>query len=226
MKHGTKIMIMVFIVIAITAGMLSGQGNEWGNNRGQTGTGNSISGYPVEDLSAREKAGLLQMYEEEKLARDVYNVLFVRWGLSVFSNIARSEQTHIDAIKQLLEKYDLPVDIQKPGEFSNQELAVLYDELTRKGEASIQDALMVGATIEDLDIFDLDRFIKESDNTDIKIVYNNLQKGSRNHLRSFYSQLQNYGITYSAMYISTGYLEKVISTGKERGGITDPEFVF
>ena len=45
-------------------------------------------------------------------------------------------------------------------------------------------------------------------------------------MRSFYAQLQKYGISYTATYISDEYLEKILSTDKEQGGISDPDFVF
>ena len=47
------------------------------------------------------------MREEEKLARDVYAALYTKWNIGIFSNIGESEQTHMDAILQLLNKYNL-----------------------------------------------------------------------------------------------------------------------
>jgi hypothetical protein len=54
-------------------------------------------------LRDAEISGLLLMREEEKLARDVYKYLGERWNLRVFSNIANSEQTHMDQMAYLLE---------------------------------------------------------------------------------------------------------------------------
>jgi hypothetical protein len=228
MKQVAKIMAVVLILATMTAGTLPGQGKGRGNNGtgGRPGTVYSLAEYPAGEISEAEKAGLLLMYEEEKLARDVYNTLYEKRGLPIFENIALSEQTHIDAVKQLLERYGLDTDIQEPGEFTNSELSALFSKLTRKGAENIESALSVGVTIEDLDIDDLRRLIRETDNEDIKVVYNNLQKGSRNHLRSFNSQLEKYGVVYDATYITSEYLEKIISTEKEKGGITDPYFVF
>ena len=58
-------------------------------------------------LSETEIAGLVLMREEEKLARDVYITLGEKWGIRIFTNIANSEQTHTDAVKVLLDRYDL-----------------------------------------------------------------------------------------------------------------------
>jgi hypothetical protein len=59
------------------------------------------------NLNANEKATLLYMQEEEKLAHDVYVTLSAHWGLPIFQNISQSEQTHMDAIKALIKRYRL-----------------------------------------------------------------------------------------------------------------------
>ncbi|MDK2464101.1 MAG: DUF2202 domain-containing protein, partial [Candidatus Korarchaeota archaeon] len=62
-----------------------------------------VNSIPLGDLAEEEIQGLLYMREEEKLARDVYLTLYEKWGLPIFQNIARSEQTHMDAVKTLLD---------------------------------------------------------------------------------------------------------------------------
>ncbi|MEA1940422.1 MAG: DUF2202 domain-containing protein, partial [Candidatus Caldatribacteriota bacterium] len=59
------------------------------------------------NLDETEKEGLLLMREEEKLARDVYLNLYEKWNLKTFYNIAQSEKTHMEAIKTLLDRYDI-----------------------------------------------------------------------------------------------------------------------
>ena len=68
----------------------------------------SLAAIPSESLSETELSGLQFMREEEKLARDVYSTLYEKWGLPIFSNIAQSEQTHTEAVRDLLEKYNQP----------------------------------------------------------------------------------------------------------------------
>ena len=58
-------------------------------------------------LTEEEATSLQFMREEEKLARDTYLVLYEEWGLTVFENIAASEQQHTDTIESLLEQYAL-----------------------------------------------------------------------------------------------------------------------
>ncbi len=179
----------------------------------------ALASLPAETLTAEEKVDLLFMREEEKLARDVYQTLYEKWNLPIFSNIAQSEQTHTEAIRDLLEKYNLtdPVTKDEVGVFQNEELQALYTSLSEKGLRSEIDALTVGATIEDLDIKDLVGAIARTDNQDIKLVYENLMRGSRNHLRAFTRQLTARGEKYEPQYISTDEYQTITSSNTERG---------
>ncbi|NOY10987.1 MAG: DUF2202 domain-containing protein [Archaeoglobi archaeon] len=177
-----------------------------------------VNQLPVQQLSVEERSGILYMREEEKLARDVYQALYDKWGLRIFENIARSEQTHMDAVKALIDKYGLE-DPAKDGygEFTNPEFQKLYDELVKTGEKSEVDALKVGALIEEIDIVDLKERLSQTDNEDVKLVYENLMKGSRNHLRAFVSNLEKYGEEYEPHYLSKEEFEQIISTPMETG---------
>ncbi len=180
-----------------------------------------INSLPYQEISEAEKQALLHMREEEKLARDVYRTLYERWELRVFSNIAASEQRHMDAVKILLLKYNIedPVKDDSVGVFSNPEMTKLYEELVAKGLQSPADALMVGATIEDLDIYDLQKCLLKVDNTDIVFVFSNLKKGSENHIRAFTRILKNqYGITYKAQYITQEELDLILSSDSNGPG--------
>nr|3Q4O_A Chain A, Uncharacterized protein MJ0754 [Methanocaldococcus jannaschii DSM 2661]3Q4Q_A Chain A, Uncharacterized protein MJ0754 [Methanocaldococcus jannaschii DSM 2661]3Q4R_A Chain A, Uncharacterized protein MJ0754 [Methanocaldococcus jannaschii DSM 2661] len=176
-------------------------------------------GSHMQPISEEEKEGLIEMREEEKLARDVYLTLYNKWKLQIFKNIAESEQTHMDAVKYLLEKYNIPDPVKNDsiGVFSNPKFEELYKKLVEKGDKSEVDALKVGATIEDLDIADLEKWINKTDNEDIKFVYENLMKGSRNHMRAFVRMLNNYGSNYTPQYISKEEYEEIISSSTERG---------
>jgi hypothetical protein len=174
---------------------------------------------PKEPLNSDEQATLLFMREEEKLARDVYTSLYSKWQINVFSNISSSEQTHMDAILLLLNKYNLPdpVGNNPAGVFTNSILQHLFNQLTIQGSVGSLDALKVGATIEDLDIYDLKTALTKADNQDIRLVYENLMKGSRNHLRSFYSTILGAGGTYTPQYITQAEFDAIINSPMETG---------
>ncbi len=182
--------------------------------------GSIIDTMPKEKLSKAEINGLLQMREEEKLARDVYEALYDRWHLTIFKNISLSEDRHTNTIAKMIKKYNLKDPIKKDvrGKFESKEMQKLYDALVAQGSKSLKDAIIVGATVEDLDIYDLQKLIKETDNKDVKLVYENLMKGSRNHLRSFVYQLKREGVSfYKAQYLNQEEVNKILATPQERG---------
>ncbi|HOY95328.1 MAG TPA: DUF2202 domain-containing protein, partial [Catalimonadaceae bacterium] len=178
-----------------------------------------INAYPKEPLSADETASLLMMREEEKLAHDVYMALGNKWGTNIYSNIASSEQSHTNAVLTLIQKYNLtdPVGSNPAGVFRDSTLQTLYNQLVAKGSLTALDGFKIGATIEDLDIYDLNNWSSKTDNQDIRFVYQNLTKGSRNHLRSFYSQITGSGGSYTAQYLTQSELEAIINSPKETG---------
>lgn len=178
-----------------------------------------IASLPLEPLNDAEKSSLLFMREEEKLARDVYDYLYLKWSLQIFDNISTSEQTHMDAILELLNRYELedPAKQDESGSFVNSDLQELYTDLTKVGTTSIVDALKVGAAIEEIDILDLKKALDaDVDNQDITMVYENLMKGSRNHLRSFVKTLGNQGVIYQPQYLTKEEYDAIINSDMER----------
>jgi hypothetical protein len=160
---------------------------------------------PAGDLSVDEIADLLFMREEEKLARDVYLTLYDQWQMPVFHNIAASEAAHMEALLVLINKYGL-VDSaagKDLGVFTDPSLQTLYDQLIADGSESLSGALLVGATIEEIDIRDLQGSLAQTANADIVPVYQNLLAGSENHLRAFVSSLERQtGEVYQPQYLS------------------------
>ena len=146
-------------------------------------------------LTEAEQNDLQFMREEEKLSRDVYNHLFEIWGSPLFSSIAISEQRHMDAVLNLLNKYTIsdPAAGNAAGVFTSEPLQLLYDQLVAEGEVSEIAAIQVGITIEETDIADLEAAISATTMSDIARVYSNLLKGSRNHLSAFINNLEALG---------------------------------
>ena len=173
----------------------------------------------AQSLNKQEIQGIMLMREEEKLARDVYWYLYEKWGLRTFYNIYNSEQIHMDAVKTLIIKYNLtdPVKNDQFGSFANEELKKLYDELTDNGNKSQADAIYIGLMIEELDISDLQKLLNNTDNKNIILVYENLLKGSRNHLRAFNNQAEKYRINYQTKYITYKEFHEIVSSPQEKG---------
>jgi hypothetical protein len=177
---------------------------------------NSTSG---QALDAGETAGITYLREEEKLAHDVYAKLYAKWGLHPFSKILQSEERHFESIKLLLDRYKLPDPAANNpiGVFSDEGLQILYGDLIKQGESSPKAALWAGATIEDLDIRDLEKAIATTDNEDLKLVYGNLLRGSKNHLRAFIGWLESAGENYQAQFISSASLSEILASSKQAG---------
>ncbi len=226
MKRLVSIGLVLVVVSLIGVGIGVAKGGPTGDvdKSDYVNVSNLIADMPKGTLTDEEVKSLVQMREEEKLARDVYLTLADKWNLPVFSNIAKSEQTHTDAIKALLDRYGIedPVKDDAVGVFTSDKLQKLYNDLVEEGSKSLMDALKVGATVEDLDIKDLEEFLKIVEgNDDIKIVYQNLMKGSRNHLRAFVRDIDREGGTYTPQFISKEEFEKIISSDWERGPVDE-----
>ena len=139
------------------------------------------------DLDEDEIKHLLFTREEEKMARDVYRVLYEKWGNPIFANIIESEQNHMDAMANLLAFYgiDDPVTNDETGVFKDTVIKDLYESLISRGLNTEIDAILVGAYIEEFDILDIWAAYDETDEERIQKVYQNLYEGSYNHLQAF-----------------------------------------
>jgi hypothetical protein len=178
----------------------------------------TVIGLPKENLEDDEKARVLFIREEEKLAYDVYKTLYDRYGVRVFQNIPNSELSHMEAMLSIIRKYELPdpMDSNPIGIFKDIDLQRLYGDLVADGNKSLLAAYQVGAKIEELDIMDLNKSISVTNNRDIRLVYDFLNKGSRNHLRSFYKNILELNGTYKPIFISQSEFDAIVNSPMER----------
>jgi hypothetical protein len=189
------------------------------NGNGQNGEQVYLPPASTTELSADETAALLFMREEEKLAHDVYSTLYAAWGLPVFQNISQSEDTHTEAVKTLLDRYQLnDPAVSEIGVFTNQDLQALYNQLIARGSQSLSEALKVGTAIEEIDILDLQMRLAQTDHVDIQQVFDNLMKGSYNHLQAFVSTLNTQtGEVYAPQYLSAQDYQTIIGASTAAG---------
>ena len=153
-----------------------------------------------QDVSAVEIDLLEKQYEEEMMANELYMSFYDMYGIETFKNIAESEAKHMEAVKALLDRYDIEV----PTNYNH--IQDLYDSLKESGSKSAFDALEVWVKIEFVDIDDIVKAIKATDNEDIKVVLTNIGWGSYNHLRGFLKAIDNNGYETELDY--TPYLEE------------------
>ncbi len=139
-------------------------------------------------MTEEQKDMLFFIYQEEKVARDVYITLGnIYTDENTFASIQLSEQRHIDSARGLCEKYEVSidgVDEDSIGNFVLPVLQELYDTCVSEGEKSLLDALKVGELIEITDIDDLEH-ASVGMPEDVVNVFENLKEGSLSHLDAF-----------------------------------------
>lgn len=172
-------------------------------------TTNPITG---QSITEDDKEALLFMLEEEKLARDTYFYLDSVWSINTFANIKQSEQQHMDAVENLIKSYSISYQIAPMGVFQDTSLQNFYNQFIADGVQSKINALTIGATIEDLDIVDLGEFIAKTDNQNLIAVFQNLECGSKNHLRSFVKDIVNEGATYTPQFLTQTDYDLIINS--------------
>lgn len=184
----TKTFLKVVTVIALLAigfflftpsGIVSanfeprrGPGGPGGNGGlyGQSSTG----GYAITSLSPAEADGLQQAILEEYGALNLYNSVIAQFGdVYPFTQIARSEQQHVNVLVRQADKYGVQVP-------ANPGLAAApgFNTLAEACQAG------VAAEIADAELYDELKLV--TTNASLIQVYNNLQSASLdNHLPAF-----------------------------------------
>lgn len=180
---------------------------------GSDGSGQTAS------VPVAEADSLAFMREEERLAHDVYAVAASTWTQPIFGNIRDSETTHTLAVKSLLDARGLPDPLEglPEGRFRTPALQALYDALSVASRASYERALQVGAEIEELDIRDIGLQKAVVSDAAIVAVYDQLLRGSRNHLRAFDGALARAGATYEPKYITRAEYDAIVGSETETG---------
>jgi hypothetical protein len=164
-------------------------------------------------LSKTEAESLIKLREEEMLAHDVYLAFSELYSVPVFRNISKSEMVHTEAVKTLIDRYELedPALEHETGKFTDPHFQELYTELVERGSSALEEAILVGLLIEDLDIADLEIALEtEIKSEDIKLVYENLLRGSQNHMKAFYAHASGRDLDYTPVYISSERFMEII----------------
>lgn len=181
-----------------------------------------VSGLPASVLSDDLKHTLSYMWNEEKLAKDVYFALNAIHPLNQLGNIASNSETqHQSLMEALLKKYNLSVwEPANPeagfsstalgsiaaGRYTDPSLQGLYEILYAKGAASSRDSLEVGCMVEVTDVNDLDRDIAFADSApDVKAIFELLRTGSYRHYWAFDRGLKVTGVAEGCCSLGADY---------------------
>lgn len=172
-----------------------------------------LASYDAEPLSINEVQSLIRVVWAEKLLHDLAYELGERYDLVYMKDIARSEQTHLDAMNSLFVRYELSSRLvgYSRGEYGDAAMKTYYDSLLLKAMESESLALvqMQRGLESDLEILESDRGL--IDNKDVGLVYDNLMRGTRNHMRVLHRKMVAMGAKYEPTMVKADYLELVNS---------------
>jgi hypothetical protein len=201
----------ILVASAIITGCM-GNGNSYNNAQrgyGYNQNNNSMKKYPSSSISSSVKSSLAYMYEEERLAKEVYLAIYQKQPIRQLSKIASNSETrHIEAVKDLAQKYGVKTSLQQVGRYQNSHIQSLFNQLYHKGIRSKKDALEVGCIVEVTDINDLDRYISQAQRAgadDVLQTYDFLRKGSYNHYWAFDRGLKQLGISNGCCSLGDKY---------------------
>ena len=216
----------ILILSVATTLLLAGNGShgQHSNSSQQTMQDTPLIGTSV--LNDEQKHTLAYMWNEEKLAKDIYLAIDEVNPHHTLYNIAtRAESRHQAAVETLVAAYDLNItnlvdysdsyseaelSAMAPGEFGISELQTLYETLYLKGIQSTQDALEVGCLVEVTDINDLDHDIEIAEGApDVVNVFEHLREGSYAHYWAFDNALKGIGISDGCCVLGDEYCKTV-----------------
>jgi hypothetical protein len=178
----------------------------------------------VPELTDAQKYTLAYMWNEEKLAKEIYLALYGVWEgqtVTLYNIATQSETRHIAAVEGLVEAYDINItnldDYNEsyseaelralaPGEYAIPELQELYDTLYIEGSSSEQQALEVGCKVEVRDIADLNESIAiASGIDDLVSTFELLRLQSYQHYKEISDTLKSMGVTEGCCILGDGY---------------------
>lgn len=153
--------------------------------------GEGCTGYtalaPRGTLTTAQKSTLARMAEEEKLARDLYTGFADRYGAPLFERITAAENSHLTAVRTLLDRYDVtdPTAGKATGDFTDPAVRATYDRYLKQGDGSLTAALNTGHKVEADEITALHHALTGLKAPDARQIYGNLLAASERHEEAF-----------------------------------------
>ncbi len=207
-------------VFVLTAGVLAarppggGCGPGPGNGCNGVCTAQTGSTAPLV-LSDAARAALQFQVDEERMAGELYLALGEKHAARPFRNIPRAEARHRELLQNLAARAGLPAPaVTATGCYETAVIQARYDALLERGQASLIDALRVGALVEEQDIADLRALAATTDHPEMLAAIAALQRGSQHHLRAFVRNLRARGVDYEAQVLPPAEVARLISAGR------------
>lgn len=184
-----KIKYSLIMMVFISTFVLTMIGCSYNDKVEETITGNStedemklsLEGYGAKGALTDKELSLADMLmysaQDEYIARAEYEAIIKEFDvIRPYSNIMRSEETHLDSLRDIYETYN----IEFPPDISKEQLII---------PTTLLEAAKIGVQAEIDNIAMYEEFLKHDLPEDIKDVFNTLMKGSINHLKAFQIQV-------------------------------------
>ena len=165
-------------------------------------------------LSETQKTHLVTLYEEEKLAHDLYSEFYDATGFTPFSHHTEAEAKHMGLVDDVLQLYNITRPDLGHGLFENEGYQYSYNEWLSQGLADSVHTCYIAAYIEEMDILDLIDGIKIAETAEIKNLYETLKAGSENHLRAYHKFLKmEFNIDLQPQLMDQEMFDEIIASG-------------
>lgn len=145
----------------------------------------------------------LKLYQEEKMAFDLYGEFYERWSLNVFNTIQQREAKHVWCVERIMDNYGYKYRTNtNTGLYQDKEIQKLYDELTVKGCISDLAALEAAAYIKEKHIAQLrERIRYQEDGYVVKVIFL-MESAAQSHLKAFVKSIRLSGSDYSPQFLT------------------------
>lgn len=167
-----KLVIGLMLMLTVISSGISMAGT---NDYGALGASADDS-YTLEEM-------LIYAIQDEYLARSEYEAIIETFEITrPFSNIMKSEETHIALLKPLFETYGFEI----PEDISANQLVI---------PEVLLETFAIGVEVEINNIAMYEAFLEEDLPEDVEMVFERLLKSSENHLRAFENGLNRQSST-------------------------------
>ena len=177
----------------------------------------SIAAYSLDIKNNREL--FLKLYQEEKLAYDLYGEFYERWSLGVFNKVQQREAKHVWCVERIMDNYGFDYNTNTiAGSYPDRDIQKIYDDLTVKGCISDLAALEAAAYIKEKHISQLrERIRYQEDEYVVKVIFL-MESAAQSHLRAFVKSIRLSGSDYSPVFLTDDEFSRIMETDKTIAG--------
>lgn len=175
-------------------------------------------------LNETEIKDLRNSKEEAKLAKDVNEYSYDKYGDEEFKTTSNKKQEHIDKITNLMKKFKVSdKSSNKAGVFKDEEIQNKYDEFTKLIDKSDKEAYKICSKAEEFRFNGFVTFILHTENDELNVMYSLMECESKNYMRLCYDKVIDIsGIfffdffnEYSTEFLSQSVFSGIVTSPKE-----------